>query len=62
MMRSAMAGVMNYVDDAATDVDKTCMPAGQGIGGIADIIPAGEVVRRVLREAAEVVGGLGRLT
>jgi enoyl-[acyl-carrier protein] reductase II len=62
MMRSAMAGVMNYVDDAATDLERTCMPAGQGIGGIADVLPAGEVVRRVLREAAETVGGLGRLT
>ena len=45
LIRSAMAGVMNYVDDSATDPEKTCMPAGQGIGGIADILPAGEIVR-----------------
>jgi enoyl-[acyl-carrier protein] reductase II len=62
LMRSAVAGVMNYVDDGATDPDKTCMPAGQGIGSIDDIIPAGEVVRRVLSEAGETIGGLGRLT
>ena len=62
LMRSAVGGVMNYVDDAATDPEKTCMPAGQGIGGIEDIVSAAEVVRRVLSQAGEIVGGLGRLT
>ena len=61
LIRSAMAGVMNYVDDAATDLHKTCMPAGQGIGGIGDILPAGEIVARVVREAREVVGRLEAL-
>jgi len=61
LMRSAVGGVMNYVDDAATDPARTCMPAGQGIGGIADLLPAGDVVRRVMREARETVGALGRL-
>ena len=51
LVRSAMAGVMNYVDDAATDPERTCMPAGQGIGGIDDIVPAGEIVAPRLREA-----------
>lgn len=62
LMRSAVGGVMNYVDDAATDPERTCMPAGQGIGGIDDIVSAGEVVRRVLSQAGETIGGLGRLT
>jgi enoyl-[acyl-carrier protein] reductase II len=62
LIRSAMAGVMNYVDDAATDLHRTCMPAGQGIGGIHDVLPAGEIVARVLREAHAVVGRLGELT
>jgi enoyl-[acyl-carrier protein] reductase II len=61
LIRSAMAGVMNYVDDAATDPHKTCMPAGQGIGGIGDILPAGEIVARVVREAREVIGRLEAL-
>jgi enoyl-[acyl-carrier protein] reductase II len=61
LVRSAMAGVMNYVDDAATDPQRTCMPAGQGIGGIHDIVPAGEIVARVLREARAVVGCLDDL-
>lgn len=62
LIRSAMAGVMNYVDDAATDPHRTCMPAGQGIGGIHDVLPAGEIVARVLREAHAVVGRLGELS
>ena len=37
------------------------MPAGQGIGGIHDILPAGEIVARVVREARAIVGRLGRL-
>ena len=61
LVRSAMAGVMNYVDDAATDPVRTCMPAGQGIGGISDIVPAGEIVVRVLREAHDIVGRLDEL-
>jgi enoyl-[acyl-carrier protein] reductase II len=61
LVRSAMAGVMNYVDDAATDPVRTCMPAGQGIGGIGDILPAGEIVARVVREAREIIGRLGTL-
>ncbi|MGH7790384.1 MAG: NAD(P)H-dependent flavin oxidoreductase [Candidatus Binatia bacterium] len=61
LIRSAVGGVMNYVDDRATDPEKTCMPAGQGIGGIHEILPAGEIVRRVVREAEAVVGRLGRL-
>jgi enoyl-[acyl-carrier protein] reductase II len=61
LINSAMAGVMNYVDDAATDPEKTCMPAGQGIGAISDILPAGEIVARLVREAREIVGRLGTL-
>ncbi|MBX3027587.1 nitronate monooxygenase [bacterium] len=61
MLHSAVTGVINYVDDDATDPQRTCMPAGQGIGGIADVVPAGDVVRRVLRQAAETVGALGHL-
>ena len=61
LFQSAMAGVMNYVDDGATDRLRTCMPAGQGIGGIHDIVPAGEIVARVLREARAIVGQLDEL-
>ena len=61
LISSAMAGVMNYVDDAQTDPERTCMPAGQGIGGIGDVLPAGEIVRRVMAEAEQVIGRLRSL-
>jgi NAD(P)H-dependent flavin oxidoreductase YrpB (nitropropane dioxygenase family) len=37
------------------------MPAGQGIGGIHDVLPAGEIVARLVREARAVVGQLDEL-
>lgn len=61
MFSSAMAGVMNYVDDAATDLERTCMPAGQGIGAIRDVLPAGDIVRRVMAEAEQVIERLRTL-
>ena len=61
LINSAVAGVMNYVDDGATDPLRTCMPAGQGIGAIGDILPAGEIVAQVVREARAVIGRLGAI-
>jgi enoyl-[acyl-carrier protein] reductase II len=39
-----------------------CMPAGQGTGAIHDIVPAAEIVRRVMAEAEETIARLARLT
>jgi enoyl-[acyl-carrier protein] reductase II len=61
IVRSAMAGVMNYVEDEATDPTRTCMPAGQGIGGINEILPAGEIVRRVMSQAEDTIRRLDGL-
>jgi enoyl-[acyl-carrier protein] reductase II len=61
ILHSAMAGVMNYVEDEATDPERTCMPAGQGIGAIHDILPAGEIVRRVMSEAEATIRRLDGL-
>jgi enoyl-[acyl-carrier protein] reductase II len=58
IVSAAAAGVMNYVDDTATDPERSCMPAGQGIGGIKEILTAGEIVARVLREARETIARL----
>jgi enoyl-[acyl-carrier protein] reductase II len=39
-------------DDATgVDPDRECYPAGQGIGAIHDLVPAGELVRRFVDEA-----------
>jgi enoyl-[acyl-carrier protein] reductase II len=61
MAESARAGVMNFVDDAAIDPERTCMPSGQGAGAIAEILPAGEIVARVVSEAESVLSRLGAL-
>jgi enoyl-[acyl-carrier protein] reductase II len=61
MIASARAGVLNFHDEDAVDPDRTCMPAGQGVGGITDILPAGEIVRRVVDEARDVLRRIGGL-
>jgi enoyl-[acyl-carrier protein] reductase II len=41
-------------DDAnGVDPDRECYPAGQGVGAIDDLVPAGELVTRFVREAEE---------
>jgi enoyl-[acyl-carrier protein] reductase II len=61
LVASARAGVMSFATDEDTDPTRTCMPSGQGIGGIGDVLPAAEIVRRVLAEAEETIGRLGAL-
>jgi enoyl-[acyl-carrier protein] reductase II len=61
MVHSARTGVFNYVRDDGIDVARTCMPAGQGIGGIDDIPTARAIVDRVVAEAQDVLQTLGRL-
>jgi len=54
IMTSIKAGAMHLGGDEATkDVNPAveCYPAGQGVGGIADLVPAGELVRRFVAEA-----------
>jgi enoyl-[acyl-carrier protein] reductase II len=48
------SGVMHLGGDSFTegvDVDKECYPAGQGVGAITELVPAGELVRRFVAEA-----------
>jgi enoyl-[acyl-carrier protein] reductase II len=35
------------------DIDRECYPAGQGVGAIDELVPAGELVRRFIAEAEE---------
>jgi enoyl-[acyl-carrier protein] reductase II len=48
-------------DTESLERDRSCMPAGQGSGAIDAVLPAGEIVRRVVDEAHEVIGRLGVL-
>jgi enoyl-[acyl-carrier protein] reductase II len=47
------AGVMNFMLDSYSEIDATsaAMPAGQGCGGIDEILPAAEVIRRLVADA-----------
>ncbi len=63
MLRSTKDGAMHLGGDEWTDVDpdKECYPAGQGVGAIHDLIPAGELVHKFVAEAEEVLSKIGRL-
>jgi enoyl-[acyl-carrier protein] reductase II len=45
-------------DHTAVDPDRECYPAGQGVGAIDELLPAGEIVRRIVAEADDVVARL----
>jgi enoyl-[acyl-carrier protein] reductase II len=54
-------GAMHLGGDSFTDgvdVDKECYPAGQGVGGITELVPAGELVDRFVAEAEAVLDRL----
>jgi enoyl-[acyl-carrier protein] reductase II len=61
LVQSSQAGIFSYAGGESVDVERTCMPAGQGIGGIHEILPAAEIVRRVMAEAEETIARLGGL-
>jgi enoyl-[acyl-carrier protein] reductase II len=59
---SMQAGAFHLGGDESTDgVDPTieCYPAGQGVGGIAAVEPAGDVVRAIVAEAQQVLARIG---
>lgn len=62
-IRSANDGAFHLGGDAATpgiDPDRECYPAGQGIGAIGALVPAGEIVQTMVAEAEAVLGRLGQ--
>jgi enoyl-[acyl-carrier protein] reductase II len=52
---SVRDGVFSVTGADFEDVDpeRSCLPAGQGMGGIHEVLPAGEIVRRVVAEARD---------
>jgi enoyl-[acyl-carrier protein] reductase II len=54
LMISAQRDVMAYWDRA--DPERTCMPAGQGVGAFRDIKPAADVFDDIVRSAEAVLG------
>ena len=53
MLHTLEAGVLHLGGDESTevDIDRECYPAGQLIGAIDALIPAGDLVRQIVREA-----------
>jgi enoyl-[acyl-carrier protein] reductase II len=53
MLVSLQEGVLHLGGDESTVVDpeKECYPAGQGVGAIDSLVPAGDIVRGVVAEA-----------
>jgi len=62
-MLSSRAGVMGGIGGQieGLDPDKSCFAMGQSAGGIHDVLPAGEIVRRILAEADQAIGRLEKL-
>lgn len=57
------AGVMRPLlgDISAYDRDRDATAAGQGAGAVHDVLPAGEIVRQVMREAEETIDRLAAI-
>ncbi len=64
MMTSISEGVLHLPHGPdGTDVDpaRECYPSGQGVGGIEAVVPAGELVDRLMVEAEAALDRVGRL-
>jgi enoyl-[acyl-carrier protein] reductase II len=64
VIKSMQEGANHLGGDEHTegvDPDREFMPAGQGIGAIEDLVPAGEMVRRFVAEAEAVIDRVAAL-
>ncbi len=52
-IQSSQAGVMGGIGGQieGLDADKSCFAMGQSAGGVHDVLPAGDIVRRIMAEA-----------
>jgi enoyl-[acyl-carrier protein] reductase II len=57
MGRAVEANALHLGGDDSTPVDpnKECYPSGQGVGAIEELVPAGELVRRIVDEAEHAI-------
>ncbi|HZZ34199.1 MAG TPA: nitronate monooxygenase family protein [Caulobacteraceae bacterium] len=62
-MVSRQAGVMGGIGGQleGLDPDRSCFAMGQSAGGVRDVLPAAEIVARIMAEAHEAVGRLARI-
>jgi len=57
-----LGGQADRFGETVIDTTRECYPAGQGTGAIAEMVPAGELVRRFVAEAEAVLAHIGSLT
>jgi enoyl-[acyl-carrier protein] reductase II len=55
----AMGGIGGQIENL--DPDKSAFAMGQGCGGIRDVAPAGEIVRRIIAEAHAAIARVGAI-
>ena len=58
VVASMQAGVnhLGFPEGTEVDASREFFPAGQGVGGVDAIVPAGELVERFVREAETAIG------
>ena len=57
---SAGANHMGAPPEVEVDPKREFMPAGQGVGAVRELVPAGELVRRIVREAEQAIAAMSR--
>ena len=64
MFRSIGDGVLHLPtgpDDPDVDPSRECYPSGQGVGAIDELVPAGELVGRIVEEAERTLARIDTL-
>jgi len=62
MSASSQAGLLGLIPGNEVDLSRSCLPAGQGVGGISDILPCADIIDSVMREARETIARLNSTT
>ena len=56
----AGANHMGAPPEVEVDPKREFMPAGQGVGAVRELVPAGDLVRQIVREAEQVIAAMAR--
>jgi enoyl-[acyl-carrier protein] reductase II len=61
VLESVAAGAnhLGAADETEVDVHREFFPAGQGVGAISGLVPAGDLVRQIVDDAERTLAGLG---
>jgi enoyl-[acyl-carrier protein] reductase II len=59
IQNNALGGIGGQIE--GLEADKSCFAMGQSAGGIQDVLPAGEIVKRIMAEAETAIARVGRL-